>query len=348
MAHSNLNHRRTHNLLLISKLLNQNASPLSLVLDTLEQPAKPLLGEYLRRARLSKTHSIFLSFETFKKPKDADDFITCHEKSPLQITQAVSAAVAASPKPSSRCLILIDSLAVLATLSTRPSNNLNLTQYLSSFLQPPRQLTQIQLSMVAVYHTDVPMDTGSVQYSPPPLSLLSYLATTIMTVHSLPILIAEKSAQERSIVAPASGLDEEAEGILVGLKPLARTMKATENGVVIELEHRRKSGRGVHEWYFLPDAIQSRPLSAQTFRETVILLDDHPRFRKQKPEEMSEEDLAGMTFELGLTDRQRQEREGVVLPYFDAQKADGGGTGGGRILYDMGVEDDFDEEEDEI
>jgi len=36
-----------------------------------------------------------------------------------------------------------------------------------------------------------------------------------------------------------------------------------------------------------------------------------------------------------------------VLPYFDAQKGEGAGEGG-RILYDMGSEDDFDEEEDEI
>jgi elongator complex protein 5 len=51
-----------------------------------------------------------------------------------------------------------------------------------------------------------------------------------------------------------------------------------------------------------------------------------------------------------LTEKQRRDREGVVLPYFDAQK-DGGGPGeGGRILYDMGEEDreDFDDEEDEI
>ena len=35
-----------------------------------------------------------------------------------------------------------------------------------------------------------------------------------------------------------------------------------------------------------------------------------------------------------------------MLPYLDAQKGEGGE--GGRILYDMGAEDDFDEEEDEI
>ena len=55
--------------------------------------------------------------------------------------------------------------------------------------------------------------------------------------------------------------------------------------------------------------------------------------------------LLDTTFELGLTEKQRRDREGVVLPYYDAQK---GGGEGGRILYDMGEEDDFDEEEDEI
>jgi elongator complex protein 5 len=58
------------------------------------------------------------------------------------------------------------------------------------------------------------------------------------------------------------------------------------------------------------------------------------------------------TFNLGLTEKQRRDREGVVLPYFDAQR-EGGAAGpgeGGRILYDMGAEDreDFDDEEDEI
>jgi elongator complex protein 5 len=65
MAYPNLSHRRTHNLLLISKLLSQRdgASPFTLVLDSLEQSAKCLLREYLRRAKVcdfvpSKTDNI--------------------------------------------------------------------------------------------------------------------------------------------------------------------------------------------------------------------------------------------------------------------------------------------------
>ena len=346
MSHSNLAHRRTHNLLLISKLLNQrdNASPFTLVQDTLEQPAKPLVREYFRRAKLSRTNSIFLSFETFKQSTDIDSFILCHNKNPQQIAQACAAALGRGAA-TKRQLILIDSMSILVALSTKPGSDLNLSSYLSSLLQPPRQSPETRISLVAVYHTDVVFDTPSTPYSPSPLSLLLYLATTIIIVHSLPILLTEKAARDRSLGAPAFGLAEEAEGILIGLKPYTKSLKAPDRGIVLELEHRRKSGRGVHEWYFLP-AIVKQASTPQAFKESVVLLDDHPLFRKAK-EEMSEEELAGLTFELGLTERQRLERDGVVLPYFDAQK-DSGPSEGGRILYEMGVEDDFDEEEDEI
>ena len=125
-----------------------------------------------------------------------------------------------------------------------------------------------------------------------------------------------------------------------------------KEGLVLEMEHRRKSGRGVREWFFLPLSLsQPSDTTAPTklARETVVLLEDHPACRAltTKPEAGGggDEEPDGGTFELGLTEKQRRDREGVVLPYHDAQK---GGVEGGRILYDMGSEDDFDEEEDEI
>ena len=77
MSHTNLQHRRTHNLLLLSKLLNNTTatSPLTLIQDTLEQPAKRLLREYLRRAKLAKTSVVFVSFETLVKPESVDLFV---------------------------------------------------------------------------------------------------------------------------------------------------------------------------------------------------------------------------------------------------------------------------------
>lgn len=217
-----------------------------------------------------------------------------------------------------------------------------------SLLQPQQKSPQSSVSLVAVYHLDIPLRVNDAPYSPSPLSLLEYLATTVITTHSLSILLAEKQARDKSLVAPSFGLAEGKEGLLIGLKTQAKIIRPEENGIVLQLEHRRKSGRGVLEWYFLPSKAATTKSPATAFKEVVSLLDDHPLFKKaEETVQDTDQELAGVTFELGLTERQRLERDGVVLPYFDAQKAGGGGEGG-RILYDMGEEDDFDEEEDEI
>lgn len=187
----------------------------------------------------------------------------------------------------------------------------------------------------------MPLPTKSPDpYTPTPLTLLRYLATTLITTHSLPHVLARKAARERSVAAPTSGLEEGVEGVLQGLGANGK------EGLVMEVEHRRKSGRGVREWYFLPQ-ISKTDNSLPRAKESVILLEDHPDYKPAGDESVGggEEVPESTTFELGLTDRQREAREGVVLPYYDAQK---GGVEGGRILYDMGWEDDFDEEEDEI
>jgi len=200
----------------------------------------------------------------------------------------------------------------------------------------------------------VPVSTQATPYSPHPLTLLRYLATSILTVHNLHHILAQKAARERSVAQPVFGLKQGIEGALISREANG------ENGFVLEMEYRRKSGRGVREWYFVPRPSTAQPHNAQSSRvqgaalakgrETVILLEDHPQFRRPEQSSKTEgaEGEGGMdvTFKLGLTERQRLDREGVVLPYFDAQKGDGGE--GGRILYDMGSEDDFDEEEDEI
>lgn len=128
------------------------------------------------------------------------------------------------------------------------------------------------------------------------------------------------------------------------------------------MEIRRRSGRGVTEnFVLLPPTWNSQPATKSTKFSSLsefILLDDHPLFLSPSTSagptssaNPDEEDM-NTTFNLGLTEKQKRDRENVVLPYFDAQK-DGGAAGpgdGGRILYDMGEEDreDFDDEEDEI
>jgi elongator complex protein 5 len=116
MAPSKLSHRQTHNLLLVSKLLSlrDTASPLTLLLDSLEQPATPLINEYIRRARvsqlqhtykeiseqtrganrpqLSKVHVTLIAFETLKPYDGVDAFVSTRRKTPAGIVREVAAA----------------------------------------------------------------------------------------------------------------------------------------------------------------------------------------------------------------------------------------------------------------
>ncbi|KAJ5242121.1 Histone acetylation protein 2 [Penicillium citrinum] len=322
MAPINLSHRRTHNLLLISKLLNlrDTASPFTLLLDSLEQPATPLFKEYIRRAKLSKVHVTLISFETLRKPDGVDAFISARRKTPADIMSEVSSAY----KPVARRLILIDAINPL--LSYRKLDpTFQLAGFLGSFITPNPTTAKAEASLVVTYHSDVPGLQHSNVYMPSHLSILTYLATSIITLHSFSHILAEKAARDRSLVAPVFGLDEEQDGVILGrLDKLAGT--GSTEGIVLELEHRRKSGRGRLSLYWTITSYTIPPMEPDTNAE-----DEEPK----------------STFELGLTDRQRRDREGVVLPYFDAQHGDGPGEGG-RILYDMGEEDDFDEEEDEI
>ncbi|KKZ66597.1 elongator complex protein 5 [[Emmonsia] crescens] len=365
MSSTNVSHRRTHNLLLISKLLSlrDSASPLTLLLDSLEQPAAPLIREYIRRAKLSKVHVIFVSFETLTRPDGVDTFIQTRRKNLEDIAKEVisvsssplslqpPAATASNGPMTRRSLVIIDSVNPMISHKRGGDQQVNLAAYLSSLLGPLPTSPQSHpsTSLIAIYHQDIPTcPQKQTPYAPSPLSLLTYLATTILTVHSMSHILAEQAARDRSLMAPVFGLAEEADGVIIGRR--IDHGKSTDyddrKGLVIEMEHRRKSGRGVVEWYYLPPVAK---IHRQQVKEVVTLLDDHPLYRREEEQEDAEKEgwEPESTFDLGLTERQRREREGVVLPYFDAQKGEGPGEGG-RILYDMGEEDDFDEEEDEI
>ena len=252
------------------------------------------------------------------------------------------------PKPLTECIVIFDSLYSLAE-NYAP----DLPSFLSSLIGP---LT----SLLGTYHVDVPLSLGppsSSSYSPHPLTLLRYIATTILTMQSLAHVLAKKHARDRSLVEPRFGLDEAADGVLMALGA------NDARGTVVSLEYRRKSGRSVEESFFLPALRQStasRVLASRGQAE-IMLLEDHPLYRaSEKVERTSGDGLGSLgmdgpgsvadatTFDLGLTEKQKRDRDGVVLPYFDAQSSDGSGGLGGRILYEMGSEDDFDEEEDEI
>ncbi|KAL6849294.1 hypothetical protein ACO1O0_008830 [Amphichorda felina] len=342
MAPPNNIHSRSHSLLLLQKLLNlrDGASPLTLVLDSLEQTAQPVLAEFISRAKISKSKVIFVSFATLQRPKDVDVFVKAAGRD-LQTVRAELAAqypsydaTTARDKPSQRAVVVIDSLNTLA--SSAPQT---LAAFLSSIITPA-------VSLISVYHVDVPviLPRSWNEYEPHPFTILCHLATAILRLSSLQQEIERQKARNRSLVEPEWGLKEHREGVLVGLVEKGR--EEDRGGAVIEMEVRRRSGRTVNEKFIL---VPSTTGAAQMRTGKVLLLTDHPMFAApvEESQDGAGEEEPESTFNLGLTDKQRKDREGIVLPYFDAQTDIGAGEGG-RILYEMGREDDFDDEEDEI
>ncbi|KAK0754838.1 Elongator complex protein 5 [Schizothecium vesticola] len=315
MAPSAQAHQRSHSMLLLQKLLNlrDSASPLTLIIDSLEQTARPVLNEFITRAKFARSKVIFISLATVKKPPSADILIKARGKPLRDLSIEITSHLLQPPPPAppQKYLLLLDTLHPLLPLPHLPT-------FLQSILPSPL------ISLVAVYHADVPVPAPTSQeYAPAPLTFLSSLATTTIRVSSLAHEVAARQAQRRSLPVPEHGLREGREG---------------GGSVVLDVEMRRRSGRAVGERFVMTMTTGEGGKAAAQF----VMLGDHPLFVEDVAraggaggEGKGEEEGAETTFSLGLTEKQRRDREGVVLPYFDAQT-------------DMGREDDFDDEEDEI
>lgn len=220
-------------------------------------------------------------------------------------------------------------------------------------------------------------------YAPHPLTVLTHLATAVLRTSSLHHVVERRRARNRSQPEPDFGLAEGREGVLIGLgartgKVAAAGPAATTQGLVLEMELRRRSGRAVAATFVLvpgsgsgsglglslglgpistttttmtspiPDQLQQLPSKLYLLSDHLASLDPESATSSAHGAPGAGDEEPGSTFDLSLTEKQRRDREGVVLPYFDAQTDVGGAGEGGRILYEMGREDDFDEEEDEI
>ncbi|RCI07779.1 hypothetical protein L249_5705 [Ophiocordyceps polyrhachis-furcata BCC 54312] len=352
-------HGRAHSLLLLTRLLNlrDGASPLTLVLDDLEQTAGPVLAEFFIRAKapnttpillfhpktktsangyhqVTKTKLILASFTTASKPRHVDVMVKAAGRGLDDVKRQLTAHYPTQDpkqppgtKLTHRAIVVIDSLNSLAS-----TESVSLARFLSS-------LATAAVSIVAVYHTDVPvvLPRTCSEYQPTPLAIFSHLATAILKPSSLRQQIARQAARNRALQEPEWGLREGREGAIIGVRN-GSSDADDDDGIVINMELRRRSGRAVLEKFILTPAASGPG--------RVSLLTDHPSFAPAAPDE-GDKETPESTFDLGLTEKQRKDRAGVVLPYFDAQTDIGSGEGG-RILYDMGREDDFDDEEDEI
>ncbi|KAI9672194.1 MAG: hypothetical protein M1831_002008 [Alyxoria varia] len=384
----------------------QSISPFMLILDSLEMPAMAglhgggLVGEICGRVKQSKTASrtIFISFETLRPPENVDSVVRAHNAcaSPATISKLakdVQLAITEAAKESANNIILvIDTLHALATQS-HSNTYFSLPSYLTGLLTPPPSHPNVSINLLACYHTSLPSPTilsppstdGSAPsnpYAPNPLTLLLHLATTVKVLHSFPQNLEKRAVRSRAQVEPGFGLVEGIDGVVQGLGSCGGVRDASDRrhdrkskaeasqGVVVEMQHRRRSGRGIVSSFVLERSLTPTTVRANNFvRSTVTLLRDHAAYQAASGVDTNSGSEGGAastqdgevesTFSMGLTEKQRKDREGVVLPYYDAQRGgvseiagdlsvDGRSAEGGRILYDMGVEDDFDEEEDEI
>ncbi|KAF1831695.1 hypothetical protein BDW02DRAFT_531334 [Decorospora gaudefroyi] len=325
-----------HSIHLMSRVLNirHSSSPFTLLLDELNQRASPFVAEMVTRAVSRNINVVFVSFESLHSDPSIRD-VRAAGKTGDEILSDLQFQM----NDSKESLVIVDSLHDL--LNDKKVDMGALFDLVSM---------KYASTLVGVYHQDLlPAQDAEASYAPQPLDLIKYLATTVITCKSLAHVLAAKAAKERSLAEPTFGLLQGAEGIV-------QSLDANDTrGIVLEAEFRRKSGRPESETFFLRPGDHydyNTPMPGYAVgtlkREFVVLLAQVPAYASK--EVIGRVQAAGneieSTFELGLTEKQRQARGAVVLPYFDAQKGEGGE--GGRILYDMGAEDDFDEEEDEI
>ncbi|KAF2250683.1 hypothetical protein BU26DRAFT_503326 [Trematosphaeria pertusa] len=328
---------RRHYVHLMSRVLNirTNASPFTLVLDDLNQRAMPLIGELTRRGLSRNVNVVVVSFEATRFHPAIRNIPAYGDHTGAEILAEIEKAM----NDFKESIVIIDSLHDLLNVKNVDMGALfNLV------------VMKFASTLVGIYHQDM-LDEPNLEnaYVPQSLDVLKFMATSVITCKSFTHALAAKAAKDRCLPEPTHGLLQGAEGIVQCLAANHR------EGIVLEAEFRRKSGRPESETYFLPTSYPSDynpPIPGMPYgtlrQEFVVLLEQVPAYANKEITGLinaAGEEIES-TFNLGLTDKQKAAREGVILPYFDAQKAEGGE--GGRILYDMGAEDDFDEEEDEI
>lgn len=146
-----------------------------------------------------------------------------------------------------------------------------------------------------------------ISYYPRGAALLSYMATCIVKCV----------------------IDEDVAQLLVE-DDLSKFEVFPSRELLVDLTVRRKSGNATFGRYRV---------------DTITHTTEYLPTQKQR-EEQSEALLEGLTtFNLGITEKQKQDRENVDLPFLAAQEIGDGGASGGAIVYEFEKEDDFDEDE---
>lgn len=163
------------------------------------------------------------------------------------------------------------------------------------------------------------------------------------------VIIKLESLKERTYL--------ETQAALTGFTPqdtfsyLTVTSNCIAKGGIAHIEWRKKSGKVTYESNgFILDAsgyltvVPATQLTGVVVPEPVESVDDDAMQLDPKMDP-----TANLSFNLSLTDQQRQQKENLVLPYLKAQQLevsiDEEKKNSGLIYYDPDAADDFDDED---
>ncbi|GAA5798392.1 hypothetical protein HPULCUR_003794 [Helicostylum pulchrum] len=332
-------------------LNNKKTSPFVLVNDTIRLSAFPILTDIGKRAvdqtkslivLLTETspsswlqqfapaqHDSICIIDAYTDPHGWDqptlnkNLVTDINNMEL-ISKTIIQRVAQTPN----CTILIDSITPLAMISQYRTYRL---------VKTLESLTTDAIRLVIGFHSDIKFisKTGlNMQDS------LDRLASVIIKLESL---------KERTYL--------ETQAALTGFTPqdtfsyLTVTSNCIAKGGIAHIEWRKKSGKVTYEsnGFLLDDSgyltvVPATQLTGVVVQETVESVEDDAMQLDPKMDP-----TANLSFNLSLTDQQRQQKENLVLPYLKAQQLevsmDEEKKNSGLIYYDPDAADDFDDED---
>lgn len=164
------------------------------------------------------------------------------------------------------------------------------------------------VSVIGVFHIDEQLKPSNDHklYAPQGLLLLEYMATSILRIQP------SRDAQQRLLDNPLSGWNDFSGSLF------------NTTSFRVDIEHRRKTGRSLSGSFMIDSRTHAvKYLTSQRLKEEEI------------PENLT-------TFNLALSEKQKQDKEKVELPFMDAQQGPGQG---GAIVYQFEKDDDYDEED---
>ncbi|KAJ2779360.1 Elongator complex protein [Coemansia javaensis] len=119
--------------------------------------------------------------------------------------------------------------------------------------------------------------------------------------------------------------------------PLVRPASNDSRRCLVRLELKKQSGRVAHELSHFEADDRLRPVFSAVALPAEQAAPASPPAAAALP--------ADVPFSLGLTEKQRQDRAGVELPYLEAQQTTAATAAVGEIHYRLDAEDDWDEED---